>query len=107
MKNLLILIIPFLILSCGSDNETMKEKRAVALYDRISEMVHGSGSSADFTTEWKAICQKIFDGKDTVFMMNNGDFQILITTRHDIISDTTPIAKTPATVQDSSKNTWK
>jgi hypothetical protein len=101
---LLILIVLFLFLSCGSNPESQKEQRAVQLYNRICSIVHGSG---DFTTEWKTIVQRVFDGRDTVFLTNNGDFQILVTVRHAIITDTVPLVKPETQAQDSSKNAWK
>jgi hypothetical protein len=96
----------FLFLSCGSDTENLKEQRAVQLYNRICSIVHGSNSN-EFTTEWKAISQKVFDGRDTVFMTNNGDFQILVTVRHAIMADTIPIAKPETQAHDNSNNAWK
>jgi hypothetical protein len=108
MKKLLILIIPFLVLSCESDTGNQREQRAVELNNRITAMIHGLSSSDGYTAEWQAMLQKICDGKDTVFQTSNGDFQILVTVRHGIMGDTTPIAKTaPVSPQDSSKNTWK
>ena len=102
---LLILIIPFLILSCGSDVESQKQKRAQALFDRICAIVHNSSSNS-FTAEWDAMAQKIYDGRDTVFLTDNDDFKIVVTVRHAIVSDTTPIPK-PGQPPDTSKNTWR
>jgi hypothetical protein len=99
MRNSLIFI-PFLLLAyfcnCGNDSDlqSKKEKKAEALYDRICSVVY-SASAVSYTPEWKNIENKILEDKDTVFMVNSADFQILVkksVSLKDILIDTAKVA---------------
>ena len=79
-----------ILLSC--DTEPTKDAKAEALYDRICAVIHSSDS---YTEEWKNIKNRIMEDKDTVFMVNSADFQILVRktiSLKDIITDTAKVA---------------
>ena len=107
MKKILILSVLISVgvfsLNCGEDSQTIKSQKAGALYDRICEAIHNSNG---FTNEWEAMKNKIYEDKDTVFLITSTDFQILIrktTPLGAIVTDTTKTANS-----DSSKNgSWK
>jgi hypothetical protein len=104
MKKFLLLIGISIILSCGSDKSSLKQERAEVLYNRITALIHDQN---DWTTEWKSMYQKIYDGRDTVFLMENSDFKISVVVRPQFIIDTTkPDTSTPARKGDS-KGSWR
>jgi hypothetical protein len=76
MKLILPLIIAFFCF-CGNTPEDVKSQKANNLYDRICSMVYLSSNSG-YTTEWENIKNNILENKDTLFMMNGNDFQILV-----------------------------
>jgi hypothetical protein len=91
MKKISIFILFLLyICNCGSDPQSKKEKRAEALYNRICSVVY-STSTETYTPEWRNIENRILEDKDTVFMVNSADFQILVkksVSLKDILIDT-------------------
>jgi len=102
MKKLFILLLLSSLVGCGE--ETEKDQKASALYDRICGAITTANTS--FTAEWEAMKNKIIEDKDTIFLITSTDFQILIrktTPLGAIVVDTTKTA-----TSDSSKNgSWK
>ena len=113
MKKLFILLLLSSLVGCGE--ETEKDQKASALYDRICGAIRSSTTyhrpgfictNTSFTAEWEAMKNKIIEDKDTIFLITSTDFQILIrktTPLGAIVIDTTKTA-----TSDSSKNgSWK
>jgi uncharacterized protein YeeX (DUF496 family) len=66
--------------------QNQKERMATDLYDRISAIIF-SNSNSRFTPEWQNIEKRILDNQDTVFFIENPDFKITVTMRHNLVSD--------------------
>jgi hypothetical protein len=82
----LILICSILFFCFCSEEKADKNAKAKELYRRICQVVYNNtgNSSSDFTTEWKNIESNVIENKDTLFMIYNNEFQILITKKINI-----------------------
>jgi hypothetical protein len=104
MKKFLVMFL-FAFIFCSNDVQSMKERKAYALLERITRQIRTSGGT--YTPEWLNIKDRILENKDTLFLVTSSDFQILVrktVSLNDIVTDTTKNADT--TVKRES-NTWK
>jgi uncharacterized protein YeeX (DUF496 family) len=81
--------ITFMVASCidlrSSEQrlQAQKEQMAQDLFGRIQAMVYSNG----FTPEWNNIEKRILANQDTLFLIENSEFKISITMRHNMILD--------------------
>jgi hypothetical protein len=97
---ILALFMSYVILSCDimmSEKERAQSKKmemASDLYNRIGSLVY-STRNGSFTPEWQNIEKRILDNQDTIFFIENTDFKIMVTLRHNLVFDSMK------TIQDS------
>lgn len=96
MKNLIkILAVCATLLTLSCINlQNQKAQMASDLYERIKSIIYNSNNNS-FTPEWLNIEKRILDNQDTLFYIENSDFKIMVTMRHNMVVDSIK------TIQDS------
>lgn len=83
---------------CEDSIITKRDKMADELYNRITSVIYNNGS----TNEWQCVIERIKGNKDTLFFIQNQDYTVLVTMRHNLMSDY--ITDTTKTLADTSKD---
>jgi len=90
------------IIGCSLINTSPEEKIADNLQTRINSVVR---SGDGYSPEWINIKNRILNNQDTLFFVENPDFKIIVTMRHNMVIDSVKAIK-DSTEQQKERTNW-